>query len=470
MAATTEKPLARAFLQRHRRSILIDYSLTTSTHGLRSIAAAYNTLHRVFWIVAFVGAFVCMSGFIVFEILQYLSFPTQINVEIVLKRNMPFPAVTFCNANPFRSSHMNKSLSMYAEESGLNVTEERLHTIAFTMLVDRINQNRTSELTSVGFQLSDILLECSYNGMNCSENFVRSLSPIFGNCFTFNWKTATNRLFTLADVGPNMTLFEGLSLSFYYPRHLTFPMPYSEDGLVVQLHENDELPMISRNGLRLQPGLAHKIAYRKSQTIFLHEPYTNCISTIDFDIHELYESTFEPDSVPELAYSEEVCNQLCEQAFIFAQCSCIYPIPFFTRRVLMPADDKLILANCCVPTTSQNACATKARREFVSDSTLRTKWCSRCAPQCEHTQFITELSALDAPTSEQKSTWSKILLRNQSHLALPSDFDEHYDDYMDANFLGVTVTCGSQYMTINKQQAKIGIVDTFSAVGGQSGL
>jgi hypothetical protein len=225
MAITTEKPSARVFLQRRRQSMIINYSLTTSTHGLRSIAAAYNTLHRVFWIVAFVGSFICMSGFVIFEILQYLAFPTQINVEIISKRNMPFPAVTICSANPFRSDHMYNALNAYVEESGMNVTKEHLHILTFAMLVDLINQNRTSELSQIGFQLSDILLECSYNGMNCSANFVRSLSPIFGNCYTFNWKVPGKKLFTLADVGPNMTFFEGLSLSFYYPRHLTFPMP-----------------------------------------------------------------------------------------------------------------------------------------------------------------------------------------------------------------------------------------------------
>lgn len=136
----------------------------------------------------------------------------------------------------------------------------------------------------------------------------------------------------------------------------------------------------------------------------------------------------------------------------------------------MPSSDRLILANCCDPTTSQSACATKTREQFASDPTLRTKWCSRCVPQCTHTHFFTELSALNAPTPQQKLTWSKILLRNQSRIALPDDFDKHYDRYMNANYLGVSITYGSQYVTINKQQAKIGIVDTFSAVGGQTGL
>ncbi|CAF4037987.1 unnamed protein product, partial [Rotaria sordida] len=41
---------------------------------------------------------------------------------------------------------------------------------------------------------------------------------------------------------------------------------------------------------------------------------------------------------------------------------------------------------------------------------------------------------------------------------------------MDANYLRVTVTCASPYVTIHKQQAKLTFIDTFSAIGGQTGL
>ncbi|CAF3027294.1 unnamed protein product [Rotaria sp. Silwood2] len=41
---------------------------------------------------------------------------------------------------------------------------------------------------------------------------------------------------------------------------------------------------------------------------------------------------------------------------------------------------------------------------------------------------------------------------------------------MDANYLQVTVICASPYVTTYKQQAKLTFVDTFSAIGGQTGL
>jgi hypothetical protein len=83
------------------------------------------------------------------------------------------------------------------------------------------------------------------------------------------------------------------------------------------------------------------------------------------------------------------------------------------------------------------------------------------------------LSALAAPTQAQKAYWSSILLNNTSNstsLGLPNDFAANYDAYMDANYLQVTITCGNAYVTINQQEAKLSIVDTFAAIGGQTGL
>jgi hypothetical protein len=69
--------------------------------------------------------------------------------------------------------------------------------------------------------------------------------------------------------------------------------------------------------------------------------------------------------------------------------------------------------------------------------------------------------------------WASVLLSNQSNstsVALPSDFAANYNYYMDANYLKVQVMCASQYVSIYKQEAKLSIVDTFSAIGGQTGL
>ncbi|CAF3516339.1 unnamed protein product [Rotaria sp. Silwood1] len=315
-----------------------------------------------------------------------------------------------------------------------------------------------------------MLLECKYNGFDCSSSFIRSLSSVFGNCFTFNWKAAMDKLFTVADMASTPAMFEGLSMIFYLPRHLNFPSTLFEDGLIVLLHDNDELPLTVINGLRLRPGMAHTITYRKSQTIFLPEPYTNCISTVPPNLDYLYEAIFESKFASQAAYSEVMCHEFCEQAFVFSKCGCILPIPFLIGYVFSLDHSHLLSANICIPSTSQERCALIARQEFLLSSVLTATWCSRCTSQCTYTYFVYDTSALSAPTVEQKAMWTHVLLNGNSNVALPNDFAANYDAYMDINYLRVTVTCGSRYVVINKQQAKLTLVDTFSAIGGQTGL
>jgi hypothetical protein len=386
---------------------------------------------------------------------------------------MDFPAVTVCSANPFRADTMNVSLLAYAQRIGINVTGEALENLATAMIVDLFNRNETVELRNIGFQLSDMLLSCSYNNINCSSNFTYSISSVFGNCYTFNWKASMTNVLTLNDLGSGVIFFEGLTMTFYVPRELYFPFPSYDDGLILLVHDNAELPLTAQKGIRLQPGLAHAIAYTKSQTIFLQEPYTNCTSSIAADLTDLYKTTFGAEAASIVAYSETVCQELCEQAYIFSRCSCVLTIPFFARNVFPLEHDRLQPANCCIPFSSETQCAAIALQQLRKNPDLFATWCTHCAPQCTHTDFPSDLSANFGPTKSQKEMWASVLLSNVSNstsVALPSDFAANYNYYMDANYLKVQVRCASQYVTTYKQEAKLSIVDTFSAIGGQTGL
>ncbi|CAF1451348.1 unnamed protein product, partial [Rotaria sp. Silwood1] len=265
-------------------------------------------------------------------------------------------------------------------------------------------------------------------------------------------------------------MYEGLSITFYIPRHLSFPSTTFEDGLALFLHDNDELSFMVKNSIRLRPGLAHIITYRKSETIFLPKPYTNCTTAVGRNLRHIYEVIFDPHLALQVAYSEALCYELGKQAYIFSQCSCILPIPFLMRNVFSLDHDRLLIANICMPATLDENCALNARQQIALNASLMAVWCSRCAPQCKHTQFSIDVSALPAPTAQQKASWKNVLLKNNSNMSLPDNFATNYDAYMDANYLRVTVACASPYVTIHQQQAKLTLIDTFSAIGGQTGL
>jgi hypothetical protein len=386
---------------------------------------------------------------------------------------MPFPAVTVCNANPYRLDTMNASLvEFFYRQFPSNATFDQtlLDSLVIPLVVDLFNRNQTEELASIGFQLSDILLNCQYNGIDCSKSFTRSITSALGNCFTFNWKTSTP-FFTIADFGDTLLLREALLMTFYVPRESYFPFEYFMIGLNIVLHDNDEFPLSIQNGLALAPGLSHLITYRKSTETFLPLPYSQCTSNVNSDLRALYKTTYTDNNVSDsLVYSETACNELCEQAYIFSQCSCILPIPFFTRNVLA-LNGSLMSAPTCIPNTNECLCAFTAKQKLAASDQLQTTWCSQCTSQCEYTDFTTDLSAQAAPTETEKAIWAAALLNVSNRtILLPKDFARRFDYYMDRNYLKVEIQCGSKYVTQYKQVATVSLIDVFASIGGQSGL
>jgi hypothetical protein len=126
------------------------------------------------------------------------------------------------------------------------------------------------------------------------------------------------------------------------------------------------------NGLALTPGLSHLITYRKSSGTFLSFPYSQCTSNVNNDLRALYKTTFGYNNI-----SDSVCHELCEQACIFSQFSCILPISLFARNVLTLNGD-LVSVRACISTTNEFLCAFTAKQQLAASDQLQTLWCSHC--------------------------------------------------------------------------------------------
>lgn len=241
-----------SYIEQSYRSIFIDYLTSTTTHGLRCIGDAYNTPNRIFWIINFVFAASWMLYFLISSGLEYRAYPTQMDIEIRDEDRMIFPAVTICSASPYRADKVNASLMAYAERTGINLTNDFIEAYIELLIVDLFNRNETRELIDIGFQLSDMLIDCSFSGIDCTSNFTHSLSSVFGNCYTFNWKSTTKNLYTIRNTSLYSAPFEGLLLEFYIPRESSYPLSYVDEGLILLLNENDEFPLVLKNGIRLR--------------------------------------------------------------------------------------------------------------------------------------------------------------------------------------------------------------------------
>ena len=166
------------FTEQRRRSIVLDYLIATSTHGLRSVGRAYSKINRFFWICAFTITFGIMSYFVISSVLQYFAYPTQTKVEIQLDRHMLFPAVTICSGNPFRYDTTNKSLVSYfyrLNSSNATFNQTILNSLYIPLIVDLFSQSQIDELLLIAFQFTDISLQYNYNRIDFSKVFTLSI-------------------------------------------------------------------------------------------------------------------------------------------------------------------------------------------------------------------------------------------------------------------------------------------------------
>ncbi|CAF3611841.1 unnamed protein product [Rotaria sp. Silwood1] len=462
-----------SYIEQSYRSIFVRYLTCSTTHGLRCIADAYSTPNRILWICSFMFAFGWMLFFVISSGLQYLSYPTQIDMEIRTEYNMIFPAVTICSSHPLRNDKTHAALLAYAKRMGINETTVDLETLVEPLIVDLFNRNQRNELIDLGFRLSDILINCSYNGIDCSSYFTHSLSSQFGNCYTFNWNGKMKNLFTIRNMSTLSIGLEGLSMQFYIPRESYYPVSYFDEGLIVSIHENNEFPLLIDSGLRLQPGLSHTILFSKTERNLLPEPYTNCTSSVGDELRDIFETAFDRDSIGKITYSESLCQESCLNLIADLFCSCILPFPFFQRNVWSVDSNSLKAANTCIPDTFEEKCVLTTVPEFKTQDVGYKSWCPQCTPECKNTDFHAVLSALSYPSAKQKALLTKRLLdkkSNSSSILLPDDFALKSDTYLSNNLLKVTIACSNHYVVVYNQKAKILIVDLFSSIGGQTGI
>lgn len=259
-------------------------------------------------------------------------------MSIRLDHYQLFPAVTLCSGNPVRYDKFIGPVISYIRTHNLsssppNITADDVYKGAFNFIIDLFNQNKTNEMLSYGFQLEDILLDCSYNGYNCQNMWTTSLSPLLGNCYTFNRQTIDGKtnVFQINDVnGQNLALHSGLIITFYLNLELYFPTREYGLGLAGLLHSPDEQPLIRYAGKRFSPGFEHNLVYEQTTSTYLGSPYTACTKEIRADMKALY-NLF--DNNTDYIYSETVCLELCFQTFIYQQCGCVFPYYFYAQYV-----------------------------------------------------------------------------------------------------------------------------------------
>ena len=295
------------------RSIIKEFSLNTTTHGIPGIARS-NTIHnRIFWSISFVVFTGITCFFISQAIRAYFQYETQTSLTFHDEWPQAFPAVTICNYSPFRydlfvNDYLNYTNSMNLTNTN-NVTSKDQSLYIYHFLQYKLNRNES--LTNYFYSLDDMLIKCVYNNDNCStKDFVEFLSPTYGLCHTFN---ALSPSINNGSVHYNNENGYSGSLDLDFYLHTRQYVPYLTDGisLVTMIHDNTQLPLIDRAETRLRPGEKYKLGYSKRTNTLLPLPYTTCNSQATPGMQAM----FDQFSGATYEFGHDICFVVAVQTF-----------------------------------------------------------------------------------------------------------------------------------------------------------
>lgn len=185
------RALAPSTKLQRSRSIIKEFSLNTSTHGLAGIARSQSKYNCVFWSVSSIIFTGIMLYFVARSISAYYQYPLQTLVSFDDQWPQTFPAVTLCNYSPLRYDRFIGPFLNYTNTLSLtNTTDTSKFSSVQALYIQQYLQyklNRNESLDDFYYPLSSMLIECVYNGENCSAaDFIQFTSPGYGLCYTFN--------------------------------------------------------------------------------------------------------------------------------------------------------------------------------------------------------------------------------------------------------------------------------------------
>ncbi|CAF0841505.1 unnamed protein product [Rotaria sp. Silwood1] len=435
------------------RSIVREFALNTSTHGLPGIARSQSKHNCIFWTVSFF----IFTGIMIYSVTQtiknYFEYPTQTSVSIFVERSQVFPAVTFCNYSPVRYDHLIGPFLNYTNSiNATNTNDTTTFTAEQTLLLRdflQVQLNTGAPITQYFFSLDTMLIECVYNDKTCTTNdFISFLSSTYGQCFTFNAKTKTTNgsdlRYTNDDGGSGK-----LILRLYAQSHLYVPYA-SEDvsvGMIAMIHDNTQLPLIDVAGTLLAPGRRHRLGYKKKTNQFLSSPYTDCTTKTPLAMQAMFNEYEGAD----YAYSQE--------------CGCVSPLQWSARSVVLPGTNTRIEAPLCNFT---DTCYLKATVRISKTTSIWNYFCSDCLQECSTVSFTVTPSSVAAP-SLPYAYMTKTFVESLS-IPLPSKWSTDWLYEVQNNFVSLEVVCESTQVENYTQQASLSPVDVLSNVGGQTGL
>ncbi|KAM6233390.1 acid-sensing ion channel 1 isoform 2-T2 [Porphyrio hochstetteri] len=449
------------------------FASSSTLHGLSHIFSYERlSLKRVVWALCFLGSLALLALVCTNRIQYYFLYPHVTKLDEVAATRLTFPAVTFCNLNEFRFSRVTKNDLYHAGEllALLNNRYEIPDTQTadekqLEILQDKANFrnfkpkpfNMLEFYDRAGHDIREMLLSCFFRGEPCTpEDFKVVSAPVapaqccispgrgggppasascpllqvftrYGKCYTFNaGQDGKPRLITMkGGTGNGLEIMLDIQQDEYLPVWGETDETSFEAGIKVQIHSQDEPPLIDQLGFGVAPGFQTFVSCQEQRLIYLPPPWGDCKAAAGDS--EFYDT-----------YSITACRIDCETRYLVENCNC--------RMVHMPGD-----APYCTP-EQYKECADPALDFLVEKD---NEYCV-CEMPCNVTRYGKELSMVKIPSKASAKYLAKKYNKSEQ--------------YIGENILVLDIFFEAlNYETIEQKKA-YEVAGLLGDIGGQMGL
>ncbi|PIK55521.1 putative degenerin mec-10-like [Apostichopus japonicus] len=348
----------------------------TSAHGLGSIERAGNCgFRKVFWTVVFSFALTMFVLQLYYIGVEYISKDVSISVDIKYSRYLNFPAVTFCNLNPIKSSSLERSDRLNAllgssgsldsaqtDASSNNINDANTppspgeeigmttETVGNDVTVISMREQTTGDTVSAKTMAEEV----STLGMPLPPTPMRkrkkrsdletSRRAGYGDWTSVNYEAKNDDLDLLLQVTDSIARIpyseryrlghsiDDMLLSCTWKGFTCSPMlddgnilradeyiPAIQQaaGLRLSIHDQKTMPFPEDNGISVSPGTETSVGVRAVQLTRLPDPYGDCVPAETTSSRQnIFTSFFGTN------YTLESCEKNCLHENILASCGC----------------------------------------------------------------------------------------------------------------------------------------------------
>lgn len=276
------------------RQKFVELSQISSTHGYPRIFRTNNKLIKIMWTIFLLFSLTLCCYMISKSFLEYFQFQTTSKIEVKYETNTDLPAVTICLPNFFPSKKAKKFLYTEIEKSvgdmraflagAVNSTYDLRNRIYKLSLQTSTSKYDDEFRRSLGFNKSQMILDCTYNHTECDRNLVvHYFNSDVGNCYRVNVGMddtgakagiLTQNKGRLAN-GVHLIVFAGV-----FDGQRADPLNMINSPFIyISIENQTQYPMLDEHIEVLKTGSCYDIVLKKTLSKSVPYPYSDCKET-----------------------------------------------------------------------------------------------------------------------------------------------------------------------------------------------